>query len=67
MTDQEKKNYIARFGDQTNVSRLVRHPADLQGAGTEYLVVEGQLQEKYVDGALVKNMRPRPLKSLKAL
>lgn len=61
MNSQERKDYVARFGPQDNVIRLVSHPADLRGIGIEYLLVGRVITAKYVEGIAIKAFH-RPLR-----
>jgi len=61
MTEQEKIDYVARFGDQSNVIRLVFNLKDRLGIGTEYLTINGALAVKYVDNKQVGPVRDFPV------
>lgn len=50
MTEQEKIDYTARFGDQSNVVRICFNLKDRVGVGTEYLIINGAIAAKYKNG-----------------
>lgn len=53
MNPKERAEYIARYGDQSNVIRISRKYSDLIGIGTEYLVIEATVVAKLHDGNIV--------------
>lgn len=50
MTQKEKADYIARFGDQSNVVRLCFSPSQTIGIGVEYVVLDDRSLFKLIDG-----------------
>ncbi len=58
---KDLQDFVARFGDQSNVIRIGRKASELIGIGTEYLVVNGNVICKFQDGNIVANTLRLPV------
>lgn len=55
---QEFEDFVARFGDQSNVIHIGKNLNELTGVGTEYLIQDGEIVAKFQDGDIVRATKP---------